>query len=298
MPCAAASFPPPNIRSEMDTVTDAAGLRARICAWRGSGARIGFVPTMGNLHAGHYSLVDIARRHADRVVASVFVNPTQFGPREDFASYPRTLDEDRAGLAQAGCDLLFAPGIEDVYPYGAAASARVEVPVVSEDLEGALRPGHFSGVATVVTKLFNLVQPDCAVFGSKDYQQLLVIERLVRDLALPIEIVAAPTMREANGLAMSSRNQYLSADERERAGIIHATLAHMARDVHAGKTLDEIEDTAKTALETGGLAVDYVQLRRARDLRRPEPGQRTGLIALAAAKLGRARLIDNYLVDL
>jgi len=298
MPCAAASFPPPNIRSEMDTVTDAAGLRARIRAWRGSGARIGFVPTMGNLHAGHYSLVDIARRHADRVVASVFVNPTQFGPREDFASYPRTLDEDRAGLAQAGCDLLFAPGIEDVYPYGAAASARVEVPVVSEDLEGALRPGHFSGVATVVTKLFNLVQPDCAVFGSKDYQQLLVIERLVRDLALPIEIVAAPTMREANGLAMSSRNQYLSADERERAGIIHATLAHMARDVHAGKTLDEIEDAAKTALETGGLAVDYVQLRRASDLRRPEPGQRTGLIAVAAAKLGRARLIDNYLVDL
>ncbi len=282
----------------MESVTTAAELRERVAAWRRDGARVGVVPTMGNLHAGHYSLVSIAHANADRIVASVFVNPTQFGPREDFTSYPRTIESDRVGLETHGCDLLFAPAVEEVYPFGAEASVRVDVPVVSATLEGALRPGHFTGVATVVTKLLNLVQPDVAVFGQKDYQQLLVIQRLVRDLALPIRIIAAPTMRESNGLAMSSRNQYLSADERQRAGAIYRRLVRMGEEVRAGKPRAAIEDDALRALEGEGLAVDYAAVRRREDLTEPAPGQRHGLIALIAAKLGRARLIDNLSVDL
>jgi pantoate--beta-alanine ligase len=282
----------------MQSVKTAAELRERVAAWRRDGARIGFVPTMGNLHAGHYSLVSIARANADRVVASVFVNPTQFGPREDFASYPRTLDSDRAGLEAHGCDLLFAPAVEEVYPFGVDASVRVDVPVVAATLEGELRPGHFAGVATVVTKLLNLVQPDAAIFGQKDYQQLLVIRRLVRDLALPVRIIAAPTMREPNGLAMSSRNQYLSVDERQRAGVIHRTLVRMCEAVRAGKLRATIEDEALRALEGEGLAVDYAVVRRGDDLTEPQPLQRHGLVALIAAKLGRARLIDNLSADL
>jgi len=282
----------------MESAKTAAELRERVAAWRRDGARVGFVATMGNLHAGHYSLVSIARANADRIVASVFVNPTQFGPREDFASYPRTLESDRAGLQAHGCDLLFAPSVEEVYPFGVDASVRVDVPVVSATLEGVVRPGHFTGVATVVTKLLNLVQPDVAVFGQKDYQQLLVIHRLVHDLALPVRIVAAPTMREPNGLAMSSRNQYLSADERQRAGVIHRTLVRMCEEAQAGKPRAVIEDDALRALEGEGLAVDYAVVRRREDLAEPLPGQRHGLIALIAAKLGRARLIDNKLTDL
>ena len=282
----------------MQTITTAAQLRACVAGWRRGGARIGFVPTMGNLHEGHYSLLAAAREKADRVVASIFVNPTQFGPREDFASYPRTLAEDSAGLKARGCDLLFAPGVEEVYPFGVDKSVRVEVPAIGEILEGELRPGHFSGVATVVTKLFNLVQPDVAVFGQKDYQQLLLIRRLVADLVLPIAIEGAPTVREASGLAMSSRNQYLTAQERERASVIQRTLLRMADGVHAGIGLMTIETEARKALEAEGLAVDYVVLRRAEDLGEPAPQQRSGLIALPAAKLGRARLIDNRLVDL
>ena len=282
----------------MESVTTAAELRERVAAWHRVGARVGFVPTMGNLHAGHYSLVSIARANADRIVASVFVNPTQFGPREDFASYPRTLESDSAGLEAHGCDLLFVPGVEEVYPFGIEASVRVDVPVVAASLEGALRPGHFTGVATVVTKLLNLVQPDVAVFGQKDYQQLLVIQRLVRDLALPVRILAAPTMREPNGLAMSSRNQYLSSDERQRAAVIHQTLVRMCEAVRAGKPCAEIEDDALRALVGEGLAPDYAVVRQREDLAEPAPGQRHGLIALIAAKLGRARLIDNLSADL
>jgi pantoate--beta-alanine ligase len=282
----------------MESVHAAMELRERVTQWRRQGARIGFVPTMGNLHDGHYSLLAAARAKADRIVASIFVNPTQFGPREDFASYPRTLAEDSAGLQARGCDLLFVPAVEEVYPFGADKSARVDVPVISETLEGELRPGHFAGVATVVTKLFNLVQPDVAVFGQKDYQQLLVIRRLVRDLALPIAIESAPTLREANGLAMSSRNQYLTPQERDRASVIFRTLQRMAESVHANIGLMTIETEARKALETEGLSVDYVVLRRAEDLGEPAPEQRSGLIALAAAKLGRARLIDNRFVDL
>lgn len=272
-------------------------LRHAMRAWRAQGLRIGFVPTMGNLHAGHYSLVESARRHADRVVASVFVNPTQFGPSEDFSRYPRTLEADREGLATHGCDVLFAPAVEDVYPFGIEHTVRIDVPEVTAPLEGAMRPGHFTGVATVVTKLFNLVQPDVAVFGQKDYQQLLTIRRLVRDLAIPVEIVAAPTQREANGLAMSSRNQYLSAQEREHAAMLQRELQAVQRGVASGQAPSSAADDAAQRLQAQGFRVDYVSVRRADDLSEPAAGQRTGLIALVAARLGSTRLIDNLLID-
>jgi len=285
----------------MDTVSTAAELRAHVAAWRREGARVGFVPTMGNLHNGHFSLITLCRDaqgdRADRVVASVFVNPTQFGPNEDFARYPRTLAQDRIGLAAHGCDLLFAPTVEEMYPFGIEQTVRVEVPAVSAPLEGERRPGHFAGVATVVTKLFNLVQPDLAVFGRKDYQQLLVIERLVRDLRLPIEIVGAPIVREANGLAMSSRNQYLSAEERDRASLIHFVLLGMQGEVNAGRPIAEIERLAASILEKAGFVPDYAVVRSAQTLLEPAVGQRDGLIALIAARLGKTRLIDNMLID-
>jgi pantoate--beta-alanine ligase len=282
----------------MDTVASVDELRARVGAWRRAGERIGFVPTMGNLHNGHFSLCAIARSRVDRVVASVFVNPTQFGPREDFASYPRTLEQDQAGLDAAGCDLLFAPQVEAIYPFGLKEAVRIEIPGISDVLEGAVRPGHFSGVATVVTKLFNLVQPDVAVFGQKDYQQLLVIQRLTLDLRLPIEIIPAPTLREANGLAMSSRNQYLTAEERERAGVIFRTLCGMRDALRAGQPHATIQANARVALEQAGLVPDYAVLRRRADLTEPDGDERAGLIALIAAKFGRARLIDNLITDL
>jgi pantoate--beta-alanine ligase len=281
----------------METVSGVDDLRARVCAWRRAGARVGFVPTMGNLHNGHFSLCEIARSQADRVVASVFVNPTQFGPHEDFASYPRTLEQDQAGLAACGCDLLFAPNVDAIYPFGPKEGVRIQVPGISDVLEGALRPGHFGGVATVVTKLFNLVQPDVAVFGQKDYQQLLVIQRLTLDLRLPIEIIPAPTLREGNGLAMSSRNQYLTTEERERAGVIYRTLCGMRDALLAGQPHPAIQIDACKALEELGLLPDYVVLRRATDLTEPEDNERLGLIALVAAKVGRARLIDNLITD-
>src|SRR5215469_2298838 len=208
----------------MQTLQDAAGLRATIRGWRGQGQTIGFVPTMGNLHDGHYSLVKLARTRTDRVVASVFVNPTQFGPNEDFERYPRTLVQDQTGLAEAGCDLLFTPDVATLYPFGPAGSVSLHVPDITDTLEGAHRPGHFDGVATVVCKLFNLVQPDIAIFGQKDFQQLKVIERMVRDLSLPVKVMSAPTQRAEDGLALSSRNQYLSADDRASAPLIHETL--------------------------------------------------------------------------
>ncbi len=281
----------------MDTFHAAADLGARVSAWRRAGARIGFVPTMGNLHAGHFSLVELARTRADKIVTSVFVNPTQFGPNEDFASYPRTLAQDQAGLAAHRCDALFVPAVDEMYPFGAAASVRVEVPGIAEILEGELRPGHFTGVATVVTKLFNLVQPDVAVFGQKDYQQLLVIRRMTEDLCLPIEILAAATQREVDGLAMSSRNQYLRGEERERAAVIHRTLCAMRDQLRTGRTLAAVEADAHTALAAAGSTPDYATIRRAVDLSVPGPSERGGLIALIATRLGRARLIDNLLLD-
>ena len=282
--------------NEIARAVDAASLRDRVSAWRRAGERIAFVPTMGNLHAGHYALVAEARARCDRVVASVFVNPTQFGPNEDFAAYPRTLDADAAGLAAVGCDLLFAPTVDVLYPFGPEASVRVHVPGVSEGLCGDFRPGHFDGVATVVAKLFHLVQPDVAVFGRKDFQQLRVIERMVRDLGMPIEIIGVDTLREPNGLAMSSRNQYLSADERERAAEIHRTLAAMREAVGQGRARPAVEAAAVDRLAQAGFRVDYAAIRRADDLALPADAERTGLVALVAARLGKARLIDNLLI--
>ena len=280
----------------MRTFVSAAQLHPQVARWRREGQRVGFVPTMGNLHAGHHSLLAIAREHADIVVASVFVNPTQFGPNEDFARYPRTPAEDAAGLAAHGCDVLFLPAVEDLYPYGAARSVKICVPELPEVLEGAIRPGHFDGVATVVAKLFNLVQPQVAVFGQKDYQQLLVIRRLVRDLGYPIEVVGAPIVREANGLAMSSRNQYLDADQRARAGAIHASLQRMRAALLRGDTVAKAEAAARTQLEAAGLVPDYAVVRRAEDLSEVvgEQGER---VALIAARMGNTRLIDNLLID-
>ncbi|MGE7136310.1 pantoate--beta-alanine ligase [Luteibacter sp. NPDC031894] len=281
----------------MQTVTDAAALRAAIRGWRTAGQTVGFVPTMGNLHAGHHSLLKLARARADRVVASVFVNPTQFGPGEDFERYPRTLAQDQAGLAEAGCDILFAPDVSTMYPFGPAASVSIHVPVITDTLEGAHRPGHFDGVATVVAKLFSLVQPDLAVFGQKDFQQLKVIERMVRDLSLPLKVMAAPTLRDEDGLAMSSRNQYLSAQERARAPMIHATLQQMRDLFRQGHAWQALETAARARLERGGFLPDYVAIRRAEDLGEPGADEREGLVALVAARLGSTRLIDNLPFD-
>ena len=289
-----ADAPPP--ASHMETFTRLQALRTRIRGWRQAGLRIGFVPTMGNLHAGHHSLVALARTHADRVVASVFVNPTQFGPGEDFSRYPRTPGPDAEGLAASGCDALWLPSVEEMYPYGATAAVRVRVPGVTEVLEGAHRPGHFDGVATVVVRLFNQVQPDVAVFGRKDYQQLAVIRYLVRDLAFPIELVAAPTQREADGLAMSSRNQYLSVEERAIAPVLHATLLAMRDALRAGVPRPQAEAQADAALRGAGLVPDYAAIRRP-DLSEPEVAA-GALVALVAARLGRTRLIDNLEFEL
>lgn len=281
----------------MQTVQDAAGLRATIRGWRIQGQTVGFVPTMGNLHEGHHSLIKLARARADRVVASVFVNPTQFGPNEDFERYPRTLAQDQAGLAEMDCDLLFAPDVATIYPFGAAQSVSVHVPGITDTLEGAHRPGHFDGVATVVCKLFNLVQPDVAVFGQKDFQQLKVIERMVRDLALPLKVVAAPTLRAADGLALSSRNQYLSVAERALAPQIHETLLKMRELLGKGHARKVIEQAATSTLERAGFAPDYAVIRRAEDLAEPADDERQGLVALIAARLGATRLIDNMAFD-
>jgi pantoate--beta-alanine ligase len=272
-------------------------LRAALHAWRLRDERIAFVPTMGNLHEGHFSLVEIARRHAPRVVVSSFVNPTQFGPNEDYARYPRTPEKDQAGLVAAGCDLLFFPQVEEMYPFGIEACVRIHVPGITEDLDGAFRPGHFDGVATVVARLFNAVQPDVVVLGSKDFQQLQTIRYLVRDLAMPIRIVAAPTRREADGLAMSSRNQYLSPDERARAPMIFAELRRIQDRVAAGDEIPAVEREARSRLEAEGFKVDYIEVRQAEDLRRVEGPRRQGLVALAAARLGSTRLIDNLELD-
>ncbi|MCC4597411.1 pantoate--beta-alanine ligase [Xanthomonas campestris pv. phormiicola] len=275
----------------IDTITDLARLRAVVSGWKRQGLRVAFVPTMGNLHAGHFSLVMLARQYADRVVSSVFVNPTQFGPNEDFTRYPRTPEADTSGLEGAGCDVLWLPTVESMYPLGVELALRMHTPGVSEVLEGACRPGHFDGVCTVVARLFNQVQPDLAAFGKKDYQQLAVIRQMVADLAFPIEILGGGIVREADGLAMSSRNQYLSAEERPRAAQIRQTLLAM-RDGHvAGQPRAAIEAAATRQLQEVGFEVDYTVLRLP-DLSEPhdQDGPR---VALIAARLGRTRLIDN-----
>ena len=276
----------------MITATSLDSLRAQVRGWRQTGQRIAFVPTMGNLHAGHYSLIALARQHAERVVASVFVNPTQFGPNEDFDRYPRTPEADADGLGEAGCDLLWLPSVETMYPLGVAAAVRMSVPGVAETLDGTARPGHFDGVATVVARLFNQVQPDVAIFGRKDYQQLAVIRHMVRDLAFPIDVVGAETRREEDGLAMSSRNQYLSAEERAIAPVIHRTLAAMRDAAQSGLSRELIEANARRALELAGFVPDYAVIRTP-EFAEPVDGEPGRRVALIAARLGRTRLIDN-----
>ena len=282
----------------METVTTIGAVRERVRAWRGTGARVVFVPTMGNLHAGHVSLIETARRHGERFVASIFVNPMQFGPNEDFAHYPRTPRDDERMLASAGCDLMFMPDVSEIYPHGSERATRVEVPGLSRILEGEFRPGHMEGVSTVVAKLFHIVEPDVAVFGEKDFQQLTVIRRMVAELCMRVEIVGAPTLRDADGLALSSRNQYLTPAERALAPVIYATLEAAAAHLRAGdRQFASIERSGFQALESAGLRPEYFSVRRADDLSAPGPEARA-LVVLAAARLGRARLIDNVQVTL
>jgi pantoate--beta-alanine ligase len=280
----------------LDTVTTIAAVRERVRGWRREGLRVAFVPTMGNLHAGHMSLIEAARRHGERFIASIFVNPMQFGPNEDFAHYPRTPVEDARMLAAAGCSLMFMPDASEIYPYGSERATRVEVPVLSRLLDGEFRPGHFEGVSTVVAKLFHIVEPDLAVFGEKDFQQLTVIRRMVAELCMPIEIVAAPTVRDADGLAMSSRNQYLTVAERALAPKIYATLQAAAQRVRSGDgDFTSIERSGFQALESAGFRPDYFSVRQAADLAPATPAARE-LVVLTAARLGRSRLIDNVQV--
>ncbi|WJI17129.1 pantoate--beta-alanine ligase [Pseudoxanthomonas winnipegensis] len=276
----------------IETITELDALRARVAGWKRQGLKVGFVPTMGNLHAGHYSLVMLARQYADRVVSSVFVNPTQFGPNEDYTRYPRTPDADTTGLEGAGCDVLWLPTVESMYPFGIELAAKVHVPGVSGVLEGECRPGHFDGVCTVVSRLFNQVTPDLAAFGKKDYQQLAVIRQMVTDLAFPVEILGGSIVREADGLAMSSRNQYLSDEQRPIAAEIRRTLLQMRDDLTAGAPRAEVEQAAAARLAQVGYVVDYTVVRRP-DLSEPADGETGPKVALIAARLGTTRLIDN-----
>ena len=279
----------------MDTVTTIAHVRERVRAWHAEGLRVAFVPTMGNLHAGHMSLIEAARHHGDRFVASIFVNPMQFGPNEDFAHYPRTPREDERMLAGAGCDLMFMPDVVEIYPNGPENAARVEVPVLSHILDGTSRPGHFVGVATVVTKLLNIVSPDAAIFGEKDFQQLTVIRRMVADLCMPVTIIGAATVRESDGLAMSSRNQYLTPAERAIAPVIHQQLQQARTQLLAGVAERDVESRGLAALIAAGLRPDYFVVRDDRELQPALPHTRE-LVVLVAARLGKARLIDNLRV--
>jgi pantoate--beta-alanine ligase len=277
----------------MQTVTRIEDMRALVRGWRLAGESIAFVPTMGNLHAGHASLIGAAHLHGRRVVASVFVNPLQFGPNEDYAAYPRTPEDDSALLTELGVDALLLPTVAEMYPLGVAGSTIVDVPQLSGILCGAVRPGHFQGVATVVVKLLNLVQPDVAIFGEKDYQQLTIIRRSVEDLCLPVRIVGAPTVRAEDGLALSSRNRYLSASERAIAPTVYRALDRARRRLESGDVdVAGIEREGLESLRAAGFRPDYFEVRMAGTLAEPR-GQDIDVVVLTAARLGRARLIDN-----
>ena len=280
----------------MDIVTKIAAVREHVRRWRSEGRRVAFVPTMGNLHPGHVSLIEAAARHGDRFIASIFVNPMQFGPNEDFAHYPRTPTQDERMLAEAGCNLMFMPDVEEIYPNGSERATRVDVPGLSRILDGEFRPGHFEGVSTIVATLFHIVEPDVAVFGEKDFQQLTVIRRMVADLCMPVEIVGAPTVRDADGLAMSSRNQYLTSTERPVAPRIYETLQAAAQRLSSGDVeFASIERFGVEALTKVGMKPDYFAVRRAEDLAAPANDTKH-LVVLTAARLGKARLIDNIQV--
>ncbi|MCA6064740.1 pantoate--beta-alanine ligase [Thalassolituus marinus] len=281
----------------MITVHTIAELREHVRAARQAGRKIGFVPTMGNLHAGHISLIERSRAEDCFTVSSIFVNPLQFNDKDDLARYPRTLPQDQEKLAAAECDLLFAPDVNEMYPNGQDEQSIVHVPVVSDGLCGGSRPGHFDGVSTVVTKLFNQVQPDMAFFGQKDFQQVAVIRKMVADLCMPITIVAVPTKRAEDGLALSSRNGYLSADERQLATGLYQTLNEIGDDLSAGKDITELLSAARKRLDSRGFRTDYLEIRRVSDLA-PATADDREVVILGAAFLGPARLIDNIQVAL
>jgi pantoate--beta-alanine ligase len=280
----------------MQRVSSVEQLRQSVAAWRAAGDRIALVPTMGNLHDGHMALFRQAYKHAKRLIVSSFVNPMQFGPSEDYERYPRTPDADSEILRRSGCDILFAPDVNEVYPRGLAFATRVQVPGFSEILDGEFRPGHFEGVASVVMRLFSIVQPNVAIFGEKDYQQLLVIRRMAADLFLPVEIVGSPTVRAPDGLALSSRNIYLSEDERAVAPKLYEELRRVAvaidTDDESAKDLQALETEARRNLRAFGFKVEYFTIRSANTLLTPSLSE-SELLILVAARLGRARLIDN-----
>ncbi len=284
----------------IDTVAE---LRTTVARWRVNGERVALVPTMGNLHAGHFQLVERARKNANRVIVSIFVNPMQFsdlnGDSGDFERYPRTFEDDCKKLSAMDYqpDIIFAPSVQAMYPAGFERETRIEVPEISNILCGEFRPGHFVGVATVVAKFFNMAQPDVAVFGEKDFQQLLVIRRFVTDLCFPVEIIGMPTVREKNGLAMSSRNAYLSSEERERAATLHQTLQQAQQQIEAGeKDFVMIQIQAAAKLEKAGFRPEYFEIRRAQDLQAATDTDEQRVI-LAAAWLGEARLIDSIVME-
>lgn len=279
-------------------VRSVGAVRAAIAEWRAVGDKIAFAPTMGNLHAGHMSLAALCAQAARRVVMSIFVNPTQFGPNEDFAAYPRTLEADEKLIGAAGnVDLLFVPDSAEIYPFGFEQAVRVQLPSLSRELCGASRPGHFDGVATVVCRLLNIVAPDMLFLGQKDYQQFVLMERMIADLRLPVQLRMGPTLRETDGLAMSSRNRYLDAAERNQAPALHAALARVREQLLAGaRDFSLLIAAARADLERAGFRPEYVEIRRQGDLAAADPQRAEQRIVLGAARLGRTRLIDNLLV--
>lgn len=282
----------------MEVITSRDELNEFMEEWRHNDEHVALVATMGNLHEGHIRLVDLAREHAERVIVTIYVNPTQFGPDEDFEEYPRTLERDTRRLKKVNADVLFIPDDETVYPFGHDCATVVAVPGLTENFCGASRPGHFDGVTTVVARLFALVQPDVAVFGQKDYQQQLVIRYMTEDLNLPIRIITAETIREDDGLAMSSRNQYLTDEERAIAPELHITLDRIGLELQNGKRdFEGLETQAVAALEEAGFTIDYVAVRRAENLAPPDRDC-DELVVLAAVHLGKARLIDNVVVTI
>ncbi len=281
----------------MQRFSDIGELRQQLHHWRMAGERIVFVPTMGNLHRGHLRLVEQARDHGQRVVVSIFVNPMQFNDKDDFAAYPNTLVQDCAKLTEAGVDALFLPSVEVIYPDGYQQSSQVVVPGLSDILCGEHRPGHFIGVTTVVAKLFNIVLPDVALFGEKDFQQLMIIRRMVDELYFPVEIVGVATARESDGLAMSSRNGYLNAEERQQAPLLYRVLEQAKSQLLLGSESSlVIETQAIQALQEGGFIPEYFSVRSRKDLSKAE-GNAQDLVIVAAAWLGRARLIDNICLN-
>ncbi len=273
-------------------------LLEQLADWRQHGYRIALVPTMGNLHSGHMSLVKLAREHAERVVVSIFVNPTQFSENEDFEEYPRTFERDTRRLKKPSADLIFAPEVETMYPFGLTNATTVSVPRITENFCGASRPGHFDGVTSVVARLFALVQPEVAIFGQKDYQQQLVIRHMSQDLNLPISIITAQTVREADGLAMSSRNLYLNDEERRLAPILYKVLSETGTKLQDGRRdFEALEAESAAKLTAAGFAVDYFAIRRALNLEMPDRDC-DELVVLAAAQLGHARLIDNVVITI